>query len=271
MTFKHCGHVDQPKSLAVLTLHVGRPSELGDGLFRGREYCGSPSALGCAVRFGEGAVSGSLPSLRGFVRDLRLRRYRSRSLPGIAIMSSIGKKPSLCSTRRSSSRASVIFQVIMSEIRPIPIVEAPTSVAMDLPTLVRPNRQIVNDGRFLMASRGAANATQIANIKMEETLASSATPSRHDFHVPIFVSRPLGSFIVLVRLTPIVELSTSPITPLTVTKDCPGTSQPVRSVNKVLRVGFGYCTKHIAQIFVILWQYCTCISKDLFECLWFIH
>ena len=39
---------------------------------------------------------------------------------------------------------------------------------MLFPTRVRPNKHIENDGRLMMASNGAASATQMPNIKMVE-------------------------------------------------------------------------------------------------------
>ncbi len=76
------------------------------------------------------------------------------------------------------------------------MIEAPTNVAMLFPTRVRPNKHTVKDERLTMASSGAANATQIPNIKTLERLAGFATVSRQDFQLPLFDSRPLGSLTV---------------------------------------------------------------------------
>ena len=80
-----------------------------------------------------------------------------------------------------------MFQVIKSAARLIPMTEAPISVATDFPSLVRQNKQIINDCLFLISKRGPANAAEIANIIIDDRRASSPTLLRHDFHLPAAV------------------------------------------------------------------------------------
>ena len=111
---------------------------------------------------------------------------------------------SLNSEMRSSNLASVMFHVIKPAGFATPITDAPISVATLFPTRVRPNKHIVNDGRLMIASKGAASAAEMQSIKVVDRRAGSATASRHDFQVPLFARRPLGSLMEFARCTPMI-------------------------------------------------------------------
>jgi len=66
------------------------------------------------------------------------------------------------------------------------------SVVIDFPALVLAERQIANEGHFTRARSGAAKATEMANIMIEERRAGSPTPLRQPFHVPRADSLPLS-------------------------------------------------------------------------------